>query len=144
MRAVANDIIDTDERDDLSREFIVRTIQKHCPFKVDTVYMPVRQVEPGNIRDWASAAAEYIDGEYSAGLSARYQPRISRIASIIATFAEPLVALLRESKHEGSHAPSCPSSRMILGDDPGDYECTCDARDWNTRVDRALAGDQPI
>lgn len=107
-----------------------------------------------SVNDWAAKAADRIDNEIrmpSLGSSAKRRPSKERIAAIIATFAEPLVALLRESRREHHHCddswyccPMCESEdHGRLGEGPGhhDRKCTCGAAAWNARVDAALAGE---
>lgn len=108
-----------------------------------------------SVEDWAAKAARRIVDEYVD----RRTPRRDQdhVAAIIATFAEPLVALLRESRREHDHADGdvrdgacCPRCCCeSWPDDPeGDFEptpnsdepCTCGADEWNARVEAALRG----
>src|SRR2546430_2375640 len=81
-----------------------------------------------------------------------------RIAAIVATFAEPLMALLQESKREHYHCDDswyccgkCTHQDHVLHE--GEYlsshggeaartsgACNCGADKWNARVDAVLAG----
>lgn len=88
----------------------------------------MRKVEPGNIVDWATKAAEHINPKDS----------VSRIAAVIATHAEPLMKLLREARR--SHDVRC----LACGDEDEAPEaagvCTCGADTWNQKIDAALQG----
>lgn len=107
-----------------------------------------------SIQDWAAKCATRIDEEF---VTAKHRPSPERIAAIIATFAEPLMNLLRESKREHLHEQDtvgrsycCPQCTcQSWPDDPeGDFEptpnsdepCTCGADTWNAKVDRVLNG----
>lgn len=93
--------------------------------------------------DWATKAAEEIRSKVIAegGTSAMQFITNSDIASIIAAHAEPLVALLRESRREHMTKTSewCPKSDFDYEDDPT-VTCTCSASAWNAKVDAALKG----
>jgi len=113
-----------------------------------------------SVNDWAAKAARRIDEEYPFNREiARPRPTKDRIAAIIATFAEPLVALLRESRRDHHHAadgdvcdgaccPQCCCCESWPDDPEGDFEptpnsdaaCTCGAAEWNARIDAALEG----
>ncbi len=67
-----------------------------------------------SIKDWASKAAERC--ATTLVIDAPRQERIDRAAAIIATFAEPLVSLLREAKREHY---SCEDTWYCCG------KCTC-------------------
>lgn len=101
-----------------------------------------------SINDWAAKAAERIyDTENNWGRKAS----VDRIAAIIATFAEPLMQVLRESKREHQHCEdsfyccrrcTSPDHFLLEGETLGGdlTECTCGADAWNARVDAALDG----
>ena len=107
-----------------------------------------------SINDWASKAAYRIRCE----LCKERLPSQERIAAIIATFAEPLVKLLAESRRAHRHTADgdvrdghcCPQCCcQSWPDDPeGDFEptpnsdepCDCGADEWNARVDAVLNG----
>lgn len=115
---------------------IISLIERHCPFKRNTVYVPMMTVEPGNIQDWATVAASYVHGE---GLK-----NVSRTAAVIATFAKPLMDALEAAKRphhkgyndESSDYPPCPCSH----DDSENEKCTCGAAEWNSKIDAVLRG----
>lgn len=89
------------------------------------IALKVIPLPSGTIQDWATRAAQYIS-----------QQKVARNAAVIATFAEPWMKLLRESKH--SHVVGCPKYDY---DDIFDKDdtCTCGADAWNARVDEALS-----
>jgi hypothetical protein len=103
----------------------------------------MRSKTSGSIHDWASEAAEYI---YH--LSPR--PTEERIAAIIATFAEPLITLLNESRrahrHDGLYGKTCCPQCTCHSDDDEEREpngkgpCNCEAGAWNAKVDSVLGG----
>ena len=112
----------------------------------------------GSIQDWAAKAACRIVDEYDGRrLPLRLRKDQNHISAIIATFAEPLVSLLRESRRVHHHVADgdvrdgvcCPQCCCeSWPDDPeGDFEaepnsdepCTCDAAEWNARIDKALS-----
>ena len=93
------------------------------------------------IQDWTIRAAVAI---------ARTPPdqyRTERIAATIATFAEPMVKLLRESIKPHHHCddswyccPRCQHSdhgKSYIG--PSDL-CDCGADEWNKKVEAVLHG----
>ena len=108
-----------------------------------------------SINDWAAKAAERIqeecDGNFGCTVS------VERIAAIIATFAEPLIALLQESRREHYHfggdipgtdcCPRCTCQCWPADPEP-DFEpepnsklpCDCGADAWNARVEAVLGG----
>ena len=118
------------------------------------------------VKDWTAKAAEYILFEYPPPLERK--KRQERIAAIIATFAEPLVTLLRQSVRTHRHDEdmygaawergekrqccsrcTCNSwkgedNAQAAGDDETDMEpnsdepCTCGADEWNAKIDEAL------
>lgn len=120
-----------------------------------------------SINDWAAKAAHRIVLELPPHRGE--QPREERIAAIIATFAEPLMQLARDSRREHYH---CDDSWFCCGKcthpDHGlcnqtkeeDHEhdascyvgshvgynartsgvCNCGADEWNARVDAVLEG----
>lgn len=112
-----------------------------------------------SVNDWAARAADRIDDEYPHARGKR-RPSVDRVAAIIATFAEPLVGLLRESRrlhehYEGQPQRCCPQcaceswigDEQVETDDDDEYPanrpdepCACGADAWNARVDAALAG----
>jgi hypothetical protein len=110
--------------------------------------------------DWAARAARRVLDEYQHRPT---QARVDHCAAIIATFAEPLVALLRESRREHYHhnendvhmpmlcCPRCTcnswnavaeaqdSGELDAEHEPNsDEPCTCGADEWNRRVDEVL------
>ena len=85
-----------------------------------------------SIHDWAAKCAEYINS-----LSPR--PKTERIAAIIATFAEPLVALLREARRS-DHEAGCMAGWAQVGVIYDDTRCSCSVGVWNAKIDAALAG----
>lgn len=110
-----------------------------------------------SINDWASKAAHRIATEITFGVPhVPRQRHENRIAAIIATFAEPLVALLKESRREHHH---CDDSWYCCGKCKSEDHCgitltshdapkrragvcDCGADAWNARVDAALAGEK--
>ena len=128
----------------------------------------------GSINDWAAKTAERIC--YEVGRVKRkgdgVEPDVAsknRIAAIIATFAEPLVALLREARRGHHHEEddawyccgACTHECEAVEEDQGHEHdesccvestmnrvqgiCDCGADAWNAKVDAALAGqDEPI
>ncbi len=125
-------------------------------------------MEMASINDWAAKAASHIDAEIrlpSRGSGVAYKPTRERIAAIIATFAEPLTALLRDSRREHFHyenagsyqerdcCPQCTCESwdaVARSQDAGhldaerepnsDEPCTCGADAWNARVNAAIEG----
>lgn len=113
-----------------------------------------------SVNDWAAKAAQRIINEPLNLKDRRSQKE--RFAAIIATFAEPLMTLLRDSKREHHHCEDswyccgkCSCSCMHLGDDSHEHDedcwpsthsertsgvCNCGADAWNTRVEAVLAG----
>lgn len=101
-----------------------------------------------SVNDWAAKAAQHIVDEVSEDVQWRNRrlvtPSEERIAAIIATFAEPLMTMLRECKREHSRGyndescdyPPCPKSDELNWNEP----CTCQADTWNTRIDAVLNG----
>ncbi len=97
-----------------------------------------------SINDWAMKAANKIVSELWGKKRAEVRPE--RIAAIIATYAEPLMTLLRETKRE--HGYLCIKCTMTLahGGMPVPKEkvdegtCTCGADEWNARVDAVISG----
>lgn len=88
---------------------------------------------------WMEIAAEEICGhcvEYDDCGKGNHE---RQFASIIAAHAEPLVALLRESRRDHHHA--CMAYTDGGRHKPeGDCTMDCDVGNWNARVDSALAG----
>ena len=87
-----------------------------------------RKVKFGNVVDWATKAAEHIVNEWNHTPTFLFLPNhmfspqsIAHVAAVIAHHAEPLVALLWESKRE----------HIRNG---------CFKDEFNSRVDAALAG----
>lgn len=120
-----------------------------------------------SVNDWASKCAERIAQEYFNGVfGKRKAPSKERIAAIVATFAAPIVALLKEQERKHYHdsddrdlcCPQCECfswSYVADAQDAGELDaehesnhpdkpCTCGADAWNARVDTALAGDTPV
>lgn len=108
--------------------------------------------DPGKVlastADWATRAAERICYEVGrveregAGVKPDVAS-VNRIASIVATHAEPLVALLREAKREHHNSLTAYSGWacgvFVTDNATGKAEaCTCGASNWNARVDAAL------
>lgn len=116
-----------------------------------------------SINDWAAKAADRIVDEVSENVQWRNRRLVSpskdRIAAIIATLAEPLMRLLRDSYRMHRHDPSynqyvcCPrcacnswvGSEQVMTDDDEyppniDEPCDCGADEWNERVRKVLNG----
>jgi hypothetical protein len=92
------------------------------------------------LHDWASKAAQHIYDELP---RIRNRPRVERIAAIIATYAEPLVVLLLESKREHGYdedGDPCDWWNYIVNEGEEHKACTCGAAAWNARIDAALSG----
>jgi hypothetical protein len=98
-----------------------------------------------SINDWAAKAAQRIADESHPSIVGSMS--LERIAAIIATFAEPLVALLRESRREhrrhcdkeASSPCDCGSGHCPINAVAREAaKCTCGADAWNARVDKAL------
>jgi hypothetical protein len=88
----------------------------------------------GYIEDWATKAARRIKDE-PRGASE------DRIAAIIATFAEPLMKLLHESRREHILCEDGVCYKATVPEDEmEEAECTCGADAWNAKVDKALDG----
>lgn len=88
-----------------------------------------------SINDWAAKAAARIADEYGIrkSHSLTREAQESHIAAIIATFAEPLVKLLKD---RGTKAHD-----VICAHYYDDFEdCTCGATEWNKKVEEALDG----
>ena len=114
-------------------------------------------------RNWIDMAAETIAGDPACcDISSS---DASAIAEVVATFAEPLVSLLRESKREHYHCDDgwycCGKCLCRCSSTAKDHEhfledcwpashggeaarvggvCNCGADAWNRRVDAALSG----
>jgi len=107
-------------------------IAKHCPFKSDTVYVPLVAAETGHIQDWATRAAGYIAaGDQYAS--------VHRLAAIISYFAKPIVELLRQTirQHNDSDIGTC--KKVLTIGDSDDVPCTCGADEWNKKIEKVLA-----
>jgi len=117
-----------------------------------------------SVNDWAAKAAHKIVDDF--GLDEGRSKE--RIAAIVATFAEPLVALLRDSHRNHYHCEGddwqccgkCTHECTMIEDGELDHEhdesccvsgmgygrkngvCNCGADAWNARVDAALNGDK--
>ncbi len=104
-----------------------------------------------SINDWAAKAARRVIEEVEENVQWRnrmlVKPTDERIAAIIATFAEPLVQLLKECgcgthsrgyNEESADYPPCPKSY----EDGENDKCNCGADDFNAKVDAILAGKQ--
>ena len=112
------------------------------------------KLESGNVHDWASKAAERIFDEFADGheTDKRARVKVSRVAAIIATYAEPLLQVLREARrshHHDAHGNEydvssgcCPRCNCLDGEHPNHYHlaCTCGADAWNAKIDAILAG----
>ena len=124
-----------------------------------------------SIKDWAARAAARIVMEDFVKVRGQEacDAAESRIAAIIATFAEPLVVALRESRLEHHHCEddswyccgACTHECEAVEEDPGHEHsegccvdshdnpkrvqgvCDCGADAWNARVGAALAGEKP-
>lgn len=123
-----------------------------------------------NIQDWTTKAARVIHLQFDLKNIAPQNTSVPRIAAIIAQHAEPLVALLRESKREHRHCDDswyccgkctsldhmmCPGGEnhehdaaCYLGAHAGEaarefMECNCGADEWNAKVDAALGSAEP-
>lgn len=96
-----------------------------------------------SIDDWAAKAADRIDDEYPHARREQ-RPSVERIAAIVATFAEPILMLLAESRrshHRGYNDESCDYPPCPASDeDVNDEKCTCGADAWNARIETALSG----
>jgi len=94
-----------------------------------------KEIKVASINDWASKAANQIISALTPDISQE------RIATIIATHAVPLVALLRESRREHSNGAhdECPMANPTYSYNVGE-PCDCGADAWNARVEAALAG----
>lgn len=115
-----------------------------------------------NVNDWTTKAARRIRGDMDYwGDKLLPHDKEERIAAIIATFAEPLMTLLRESKRMHRHdtpldedetndcCPQCAcdswigTERIMTDNDeypanrPGEL-CTCGAAEWNAKIDEVL------
>lgn len=100
-----------------------------------------------SVNDWAAKAAKRIVNEYGINkthsLTREYHE--DRIAAIIATFAEPLMKAVRDSKwqhskgynEESADYPPCKKSY----EDGEDEICSCGADEHNARIDKVLAGE---
>lgn len=136
--------------------------ERRCLVCGTVVTFDHREGNMPSINDWAAKAAERIVYGKNGPISEE------RIAAIIATFAEPLVALLRESRREHLHVEDdtwycCGAcTHECESDDPGHEHsegccvsshdnvpkrvqgvCDCGAAAWNARLDAALAGERP-
>lgn len=109
----------------------------------------------GSIHNWASEAADHIVDEVSENVQWRNRrlvtPSVERIAAIIATFAEPLITLLNESRrahrHDGLYGKTCCPRCTCHSEDDEESEandpthgCNCEAGAWNEKIDSVLAG----
>lgn len=110
-----------------------------------------------SIEDWAAKAARKIRSEHR---GCKEGPTQERCAAIIATFTEPILKLLAESRREHHHqeldeifgcCPRCDCkswAAVARAQDAGELDaepkpnsdgpCTCGADEWNARVDEAL------
>jgi hypothetical protein len=124
-------------------QLILKTIALAFPSH-EAALVPTKE----HIDDWVSKASTAIFDDFEMedmiDLTAAGQQAIkTRIASIIAAHAEPLVALLRESKRE--HMSTCEAISHRRSDDGGvtfawpAKACTCGARAWNAMVEASLA-----
>lgn len=83
----------------------------------------------GTVNDWATRAAEYLVDTPQRRDATRAQ-RVSRIAAVIATFAEPHLKQLHSMRK--THTSRCPAAK------DEDDTCKCGARAWNARIDKSL------
>jgi hypothetical protein len=96
--------------------------------------------------DWAAKAAyEIAITIREASFSCEPEKEeVKKSATIIATFAEPLVALVRESKRRHYHCDDsfycCPLCDESDHAGAKGTDCTCGADDWNARVNAVLEG----
>ena len=113
-----------------------------------------------SIDDLAIEAARRIIEEFDLAEGRNVEKREARIAAIVATYAGPLVALLREARREHLHCDddswyccrACHAADHGLAEGESLREgerwgtavgvCTCDADAWNARVDAVLAGQE--
>lgn len=114
-----------------------------------------------SVNDWAAKAAKHI----VATSRTRGPARETYVAAVIATFAEPLINLLREAKRQHYHCDdswyccgkcSCNCRWMSAPDHEHDEACypeshageaarlngicNCGADEWNAKIDAALRG----
>jgi len=124
-----------------------------------------------SVNDWAAKAAEHIADEFlpqyqRSGKSKTLEAHKERIAAIIATFAEPLMQVLRDSRREHYHCEDvyycCPLCTCACDNDEEDHEhddsctifhiygdrdgrrenkCNCGADKHNARLDKVLHGE---
>lgn len=100
-----------------------------------------------SIHDWASKAADYIHESYR---PRNLRPTKERTAAVIATYAEPLIKLLRETERKHRHdalyhrtcCPQCTcQSNDYEAEEPNsDKPCDCGAAEWNEKIEQALSG----
>lgn len=105
------------------------------------------------IDDWTMKAARQIHLLFDLNQIAPQDTSVPRLAAVIATHAEMLMSLLRESRREHHHCDDtwycCKKcSHDCFGELPSAYGrkgeivlgalCTCGADEWNARVDAAL------
>lgn len=115
----------------VSALWIVPVMRRFSPFKEGVAYIEVMHVEPDNISDWATKAAEYLAGERKANINWG----VAHVAAVIATFAQPLVEALNAAKrgHEvEGEVHACMAHHYL--------PCTCGADEWNAKIDNALNG----
>lgn len=121
-----------------------------------------------SINDWAAKAARHIEGEIFGkdhrGRTVAERPHEGRIAAIIATFAEPLITVVRASRRSHYHCEDswycCGKCTHQCDNYEEDHEhdescyvhshdgeaartkgvCNCGADAWNARIDAALDG----
>ena len=140
-------------------EFVPRKQRKNTRSVYARRLLNEEDLVMASINDWAAKAAQRIVDEHDPLRRGLDPPGPERIAAIIATFAEPLMKLLRESKREHDHFPDgdirdgtcCPRCCCASwpNDPEADFEpepnsddpCSCGADAWNAKVDAALAGE---
>lgn len=111
-----------------------------------------------SINDWAAEAAKKISSEFPSIQHSDMLPSDERIAAIIATFAEPLVKLVKASYRSHYHCDDSwyccgkcvhPDHSDHFDDYPASHDgegartqglCNCGADAWNAKIDKALEG----
>lgn len=95
------------------------------------------KVMTSNINSWAMKVARCIveipEGHH----------QTERIANVIAMFADPIVALLCDSKRGYDMLCHAVEFMLVVDGKVVIEACTCGADAWNARVDAALAGKGP-
>lgn len=114
-----------------------------------------------SVNDWAAKAAQRILVEYESKSPYDKRDSEAHVAAIIATFAEPLVAMLRESHREHYHSNDswycCGQCTHECDNEEMDHEhdesccvgsnsqrpekCNCGVSAWNAKIDKVLGGE---